>query len=89
MSKKRPFEHDGEYLGLGHRPRALASRYADHSDGPPHLTYDAYTIAWICAIPRELKAAVAVLDEVHQRLPRISGDSNEYIVGRIGPHNVV
>ena len=89
MSKKRPFEHDGDDLGLGHRPRNLATRCAGHSSSPTNLTHDAYTIAWICAIPRKLKAALAVLDEVHQHLPHISGDSNEYIVGRIRQHNIV
>ncbi|KAH7320727.1 hypothetical protein B0I35DRAFT_450457 [Stachybotrys elegans] len=53
------------------------------------LTHEHYTIAWICAIPRELKAAIAVLDQKHDGLPRIPGDNNEYIVGSIGRHHVV
>lgn len=57
--------------------------------GLSDLTHDAYTIAWFYATSCELKAALAVLDEEHQPLPRISGDSNEYVVGRIGRHNVV
>lgn len=40
---KRPFEPDADDLGLGHRPKALATRYADHSGGLFQLTYEAYT----------------------------------------------
>jgi hypothetical protein len=49
-----------------------------------------YTVAWICAIPIESTAAQVFLDERHPLLKhRSSNDSNDYVLGRIGGHNVV
>ena len=49
-----------------------------------------YTIGWICAVKPELIAARAMLDEVHHdNLRAVDGDSNNYIFGSIGEHNVV
>ncbi|KAK6338577.1 hypothetical protein TWF730_002640 [Orbilia blumenaviensis] len=50
-----------------------------------------YTVGWICALPIEKAAAIAVLDEKHEGLPAIAGeeDSNTYTLGRVGHHNVV
>ena len=57
---------------------------------PPSRSYRDYTIGWICAVEPELIAARAMLDETHdKKLPAVSGDSNNYKFGRIGPHNVV
>ncbi|KAL5341955.1 nucleoside phosphorylase domain-containing protein [Aspergillus crustosus] len=55
-----------------------------------HVRSD-YTIAWICALPdSELPAAIAMLDERHPALPGADAkDPNEYVLGRIGKHNVV
>ena len=53
------------------------------------LSYNDYTIAWICALPVELAAVQALLDEVDQNLPSKPGDDNVYILGRMGKHNVV
>ncbi|KAF5604349.1 vegetatible incompatibility het-e-1 [Fusarium pseudocircinatum] len=51
--------------------------------------YERYKIAWICALPKETAAAEAVLDQVHERLPRHENDTNSYILGSIGCHNIV
>lgn len=48
-----------------------------------------YTIAWICALHFEMSAAVAMLDEIHEDLPRPKHDSNTYVLGSIQQHNVV
>ncbi len=53
------------------------------------LGRDEYTIGWICALPVELKAARALLDEQHELPVQRDGDNNSYTVGRIGAHNVV
>ncbi|KAF5233299.1 hypothetical protein FANTH_12615 [Fusarium anthophilum] len=53
------------------------------------VSHDRYTIAWICALPKETAAAEAVLDEVHERLCRPKNDTNSYILGSIGCHNIV
>ena len=44
--------------------------------------YEDYTVCWVCALPIELAAAQAMLDEVH-------GSFDMYTLGRIGNHNVV
>jgi nucleoside phosphorylase len=48
-----------------------------------------YTVAWVCALPLEMAAAMAMLDERHQDLPAKQNDDNSYVLGRIHPHNVV
>ncbi|KAL4778905.1 nucleoside phosphorylase domain-containing protein [Aspergillus varians] len=50
---------------------------------------DDYTVAWICALPLEMSATEAMLDEVHPSLPQPSTDHNVYILGAVGNHNVV
>jgi len=55
------------------------------------LTHKDYTVGWICALPNpELAAALFMLDgDEHPRLPRRKADTNNYILGSIGFHNVV
>src|SRR5271155_1157389 len=53
------------------------------------LTHDDYTVGWICALPLELAASMTMLDDKHEALAAKSGDNNSYILGSIGPHNVV
>src|SRR5215212_1355775 len=48
-----------------------------------------YSVGWICAIPIELAAVLAILDEAHPPLDAVDGDANVYKFGRIGRHNVV
>lgn len=53
-------------------------------------SYKHFGIGWLCAINTEFVAAKAVLDEVYElSLPKLNGDSNNYLFGRIGSHNVV
>ncbi|KAF3282229.1 hypothetical protein TWF970_001643 [Orbilia oligospora] len=48
-----------------------------------------YTIGWICAIPIELAAATAFLDELHETPPMSPLENDIYKFGRIGNHNIV
>ncbi|THC91831.1 hypothetical protein EYZ11_008701 [Aspergillus tanneri] len=48
-----------------------------------------YTVAWICALPLEMAAAEAMLDEKHSNLPTKPTDDNTYILGRMYDHNIV
>ncbi|KAK8017380.1 hypothetical protein PG993_013706 [Apiospora rasikravindrae] len=48
-----------------------------------------YTVGWVCALPKEQTAAMAMLDERHETLPKPSNDSNAYTLGSIGRHNIV
>lgn len=58
---------------------ATAARKLSHHD---------YTVAWICALPLEMAAAAAMLDERHRDLPTKPNDYNTYILGQIYGHNV-
>ncbi|PYH88211.1 hypothetical protein BO71DRAFT_445398 [Aspergillus ellipticus CBS 707.79] len=51
-------------------------------------TYTDYTVGWVCALPKELIAAAAMLDEPHPDLPRKANDHNSYTLGSVGAHNV-
>ncbi|KAB8240035.1 nucleoside phosphorylase domain-containing protein [Aspergillus flavus] len=53
------------------------------------FTRDDYTVAWICALPLEMAAAKAMLDEVHPPLPQPETDHNVYTLGSVSGHNVV
>jgi nucleoside phosphorylase len=46
-------------------------------------------VGWICALPSEMAAARAMLDEHHNPLQQNSRDHNTYTLGRIGRHNIV
>jgi nucleoside phosphorylase len=51
-----------------------------------------YTVGWICALPLELAAAKAMLDEPHPTPSdhfQNGKDGNTYSFGRVGKHNVV
>jgi len=53
---------------------------------------DLYTVGWIAALPIELAAATAMLDEEHKKpldFAQPPSDKNSYTWGRIGEHNVV
>jgi nucleoside phosphorylase len=53
------------------------------------LKHEDYTVGWVCALSEELAAASAMLDELHEDLPRRQPDNNAYVLGNIGVHNVV
>lgn len=53
------------------------------------LTLDDYTVAWICALPKEKTAARNMLDELHRSPLQPEADRNIYTYGRICAHNVV
>lgn len=51
-----------------------------------------YTVGWISALPLELAAATAMLDEEHDTptdFNRSPSDQNNYTFGRMGEHNLV
>ncbi|KAH8696621.1 hypothetical protein BGW36DRAFT_343579 [Talaromyces proteolyticus] len=48
-----------------------------------------YTVAWVCALPLELAAAEALLDETHDRPAQVAPASTTYVLGKISGHNVV
>jgi nucleoside phosphorylase len=52
-------------------------------------TPNAYTVGWVCALPKERTAATAMLDQRHPSLPTLLNDPNAYTLGSIGDHNIV
>lgn len=55
----------------------------------PYFPAEDYTAGWVCALPIEHAAAELMLDEKHQNPPKDVTDTNVYLLGRIGEHNVV
>jgi nucleoside phosphorylase len=53
------------------------------------LSHSNYTAGWICALPLEMAAATAMLDECHESLSQSPSDENTYTLGEISGHNVV
>lgn len=53
------------------------------------LRHEEYTVAWLCALSSELTAARLLLDEQHEQLERSENDSNNYVLGHMGGHNIV
>lgn len=48
-----------------------------------------YNVGWVCALPQEQTAAIAMLDERHESLSKPPTDTNAYTLGSIGQHNIV
>jgi ankyrin repeat protein/nucleoside phosphorylase len=70
-----------------------AASYGGHEQVvkmPLQLRRSDYTVGWVCALPVELAAAKAMLDEEHPDLERdpTDNDENLYALGSIGGHNV-
>lgn len=56
----------------------------------PPLPIEDYQVGWVCALPKELTAARAMLDEEHEQYKsQMPHDNNSYVLGRIHGHNVV
>jgi nucleoside phosphorylase len=56
---------------------------------PLTVLHNEYTVAWICALPLEMAAAKAMLDETHDRLAQPRSDNNAYTLGRLYGHDIV
>lgn len=65
------------------------SRGQDGTDYWKRRSYEDYAVGWVCALPKEQAAAIAMLDQRHPDLPKPTNDHNTYTLGSIGDHNVV
>src|SRR5690242_10505284 len=55
----------------------------------PVLPIEQYQVGVICALPDEMSAAIAILDERHQPIiGQDKLDDNNYVLGRVHEHNV-
>ncbi|KAF3916597.1 hypothetical protein ABW20_dc0103370 [Dactylellina cionopaga] len=61
----------------------------DTTESHKTRTRNDYTVGWVCALPKEQAAAMAMLDDRHEDLPKPSNDENSYTLGAVGRHNVV
>ena len=52
-------------------------------------THDAYTVGWVCALPKEQTAAIAMLDERHPNLSKPLNDPISYTLRSIYGRNIV
>ncbi|EAW16772.1 Pfs, NACHT and Ankyrin domain protein [Aspergillus fischeri NRRL 181] len=86
MDESSVWNEDDTETRLYQPPKRQKTAHYDRSSIQRH---DSYTIAWICALHIEMAAARAMLDEVHEALPRHVEDSNAYVLGSIKQHNVV
>lgn len=59
-----------------------------HYGSLPAERRNIYTVAWICALPSEMAAARAVMDDIHEPLPTYADDSNTYVLGNVKGHNI-
>jgi nucleoside phosphorylase len=73
------------------RDRGSISHSDDSQQPRPRSEYNHsdYTVAWICALPIEMAAAKAMLEETHPNLPVHHSDTNHYVLGQIGSHKIV
>ena len=62
---------------------------ADRKSHSTELAHNDYTVGWVCALPKEQTAAIAMLDRKHPPLPKPPNDHNTYTLGSIGNHNIV
>ena len=54
------------------------------------LPIEQYQVGVVCALPHEMTAAIAMLDERHQPITgQDKLDPNNYVLGRVHEHNVV
>lgn len=74
-----PQREDQSEFRQNHEPRAARS-----------FAKDEYTVGWICALPGEMAASEAMLDEIHEGLQDPDPqDNNTYTLGQIRSHKVV
>ena len=56
----------------------------------PALPIEKYQVGVVCALPKEMTAARAILDEEHETIKSQDAlDHNNYVLGRVHTHNVV
>ncbi|KAF5545149.1 ankyrin 3 [Fusarium mexicanum] len=83
----RQHQHYGEASDAPHESQKIYRRCPQEEF---RLSYNEYTIAWICALPIEMSAAITMLDQTHNDLPGLDNDNNTYKLGSIeNKHNIV
>lgn len=81
-SRKGTLSNDGPNLEP-YSPRA-PKRQLTINYTASTLGNEDYTVGWICALLKEMAAARAMLDSIHESLPSDANDSNAYVLGSMG-----
>jgi hypothetical protein len=96
MSKRNGEDEDNRSLELISSVSKRRKVWHDGADGEPFSTaptrmfsHDDYILGWIYALPIEMAAVKAMLDEIHTDLKKHPNDNNTYTLRRIGEHNIV
>lgn len=92
--KRKTPDEDDETVPrrLVHPERGATHQYCSSAPDQPDLKSPAITefaVGWICALPLEGSAAIAMLDDEFPALPRDPRFSTIFRLGRVGPHKVV
>ncbi|KAK6501310.1 hypothetical protein TWF481_009151 [Arthrobotrys musiformis] len=69
------------------RQSSMADRNVNRA--PKRLSDDAYTVAWVTVLNSGLEAARLLFDEEHELIPMGEKYRSNYLLGRMGMHNVV
>src|ERR1700753_924171 len=77
------------FTEISHKEQAKPVLDPHKGTSTPRLGHKDYTVGWICALPKEMAAARAMLDQEHNPLPARNKDNNIYVLGELGDHNVV
>lgn len=78
-----------ERNGEGSNKEFISIESTRMDDKSTQFIHNDYTVGWVCALPKEQTAAMAMLDEEHPDLPIPRNDHNAYTLGSIGRHNIV
>jgi hypothetical protein len=74
---QRPSAPKRRKLGKGHE----YDQQSNWATASTRFSHDDYTVGWICALPLEMAAAEAMLEEIHPSLPHSVNDHNVYSLG--------
>ncbi|KAK5997070.1 hypothetical protein PT974_02422 [Cladobotryum mycophilum] len=81
----RKMQEQGSLVYYGSSGRSASIKEPPSTDLPNHD----YTVGWVFALPKELTAAIAMLDQRHADVADHPNDLNSYSLGSIGEHNIV
>ncbi|KAI1170090.1 hypothetical protein F4777DRAFT_570567 [Nemania sp. FL0916] len=87
VSEKRLGENS--LVSPGFKRQKLDCETGNGRSSQRDLTFEDYTVGWVCALHIEMAAATCMLDEIHENLEKSPNDSNTYVLGRLHHHNVV
>jgi nucleoside phosphorylase len=83
-------ERDRIGTSISHKDDKSRSRQAQEPKAARFFAKDVYTVGWICALPGEMAASEAILDEIHGGLQDPDPqDNNTYTLGQMQGHKIV